>query len=302
MNSLDTKVLLVSGSGFLGSHLLHSLPSHFSSLHYSSRTNSESKTSAKRFHLHLDQPIAPKMENLLRKNSFSLGIICAAVSDPEQCFLHPEFSHRVNVTATQEMVDLFCEFGIKTIFFSSDLVFGGQKDLCTETESTCPTTLYGKQKVLAEEYVLGKHPTNLVLRVSKLMSTFPHPRNPLNPILEALCKNKETKLFFDQFTTPLFIEDIAKAVFLASQRKLNGIYHLGMDQKFSRLEVGMLLSELLKRNPKYLIPSRMAEHPFREYRGPTNTLNSRKFELATDFRFRRFSDSITEIKKNFLID
>jgi dTDP-4-dehydrorhamnose reductase len=120
----------------------------------------------------------------------------------------------------------------------------------------------------------------------------------LNPILASLLHGSETKLFTDQYTTPLFIEDISEAICIAIQNKLSGIYHLGMAEKFSRYEVGLHLSELLGLSHKKLVPFQMKDFSFPEERGPTNTIVSRKFEKETGFSFRNFRDNLVQLREN----
>lgn len=299
MSTHNSKILLVSGTGFLGSYLSRSLPPLFPELSFSSRKPSnESASSGNHISLRLEQPLSPQLTDLLERNRYTHVVLCAAVSDPNECVKDPELSQRVNVDAVKEMAGLLKKFGTKIIFFSSDLVFGGQKDLCTEEENTCPTTIYGRQKVAAEEFLQRECPDSLIFRVSKLMSLNPHPRNLLNPVLAALQQKQEAKLFTDQFTTPLFIEDIPTAISLSIKKNLRGIYHLGIRKKYSRLEMAKTLSELLGTNTEQIVPIQMKDFPFPEYRGPTNTLNSKKFEDVSGMQFRDFSDCLLDLKRN----
>lgn len=300
MNAKDTNLLLISGSGFLGSYLSQSLRTTFSTFKYSTRQENYDREGDRQISLHLDKAIVHQLKDHLKNNKFSAAVICAAISDPNDCIQNPTLSQKVNVEAVKEMGSLFEDHGIKTIFFSSDLVFGGQKDLCTESEETCPTTLYGRQKVAAEEYLLKNHPNSLIFRVSKLMSVNPHPRNMLNPILSALLQKQEAKLFTDQYTTPLFIEDIPGAIASSLNKNLCGIYHLGIKSKYSRYEIGLKLSELLQKDPEKIQPFQMKDFSFSEKRGPTNTLISKKFEDATGFHFREFEDFLPELQKNMV--
>ncbi len=290
------RVLLITGSGFLGSNLQKTLAKRLPNFDYTSR--SLPTIEPNHFSLDLQKPIESQLAPIFSQNDYTHIIVCAAISDPNQCFHQPELSHLVNVTATKQISNLADQIDAQLIFFSSDLVFGGKKDFCLETESTCPTTLYGRQKVEAEEYISSLSSRNIIFRVSKLLSYEPHPRNMLNPILESLLRRKGAKLFTDQYTTPLFIEDITEAICLVIEKNLRGIYHLGMAEKFSRYEVGLHLAELLQLSPKNLIPFQMKDFTFPEERGPTNTIVSKKFTADTNFSFHNFVGFLPQLKEN----
>lgn len=296
MRQQKDRVLLIAGTGFLGSHLQKTLTERIPIFGYTSRTLPPGDVN--HFALDLQKSIEPQLAPIFSQKEYTHIILSAAISDPNQCFQHPELSRLVNVTATMKIANLAKQIGAQVIFFSSDLVFGGKKDFCTETEPTCPTTLYGRQKVEAEEYISGICSRNVIFRVSKLLSCEPHPRNMLNPILEGLLRGKLAKLFTDQYTTPLFIEDISDAICLVIEQKLHGIYHLGMAEKFSRYEVGLHLAELLQLSAKNLVPFQMKDFAFPEERGPTNTIVSRKFEQETGFLFHNFKGFLPKLKEN----
>ena len=282
------KVLLVSGSGFLGSNLAR----HFEQQNIPFQATARSGA----FSLDLEQPLAAQAERIFAEEKFTHLILCAAIADPEDCYRNPERSRRVNLDAPEELWLLARKWNLRPAFFSTDLVFDSARDLRTEEEATCPTTLYGRQKAEAEVRLRETFPETLVFRTSKLMATSVHPRNILVPVVQAIQKGVAYRSFHDQWITPVFAEDVARVVLGAFEQNLSGIYHLAGPERLSRLE---LAREVYRAwGVEGEIPSMSyRDGPFSEPRGPLNTLSAEKIRRELGFAFTPLRQGIAELKK-----
>jgi dTDP-4-dehydrorhamnose reductase len=94
---------------------------------------------------------------------------------------------------------------------------------------------------------------------------------------------------------PVFIEDIAQIILAAGRRKLNGVYHLGTRQVFSRFELNRFVAAAIGCDISLVRPVRMSDNNFSEPRPLHNTLACQKIERALDFQFTEIAEITTEL-------
>jgi len=139
-------------------------------------------------------------------------VICSAITDIEKCSQNQKGSHQINVAGTIDLLEAFKRLNITPIFFSSDYIFNPSKFAHQEEDQRNPSTCYGKQKLLVEEYIENGFDKYLIFRTSKLMSMTAHPKNILLPVIRNLSAGIPTRCFEDQWLNPVFVEDIAELI------------------------------------------------------------------------------------------
>lgn len=280
-----TKILVIGNSGFLGSYLSSAL--NDKNLH---------TDSIGRDVIDLSKPIQSDFIQLLHKTNYNYAVICSAITDVEKCFNDQTLSHQVNVKGTIDLLKVLQDKKITPIFFSSDYVFHSNEAIHTENDSPDPKTCYGQQKLEVENFLENNIENFLIFRTSKLMSKTSHAKNILFPILKNLSANKTTHAFEDQWLNPVFIEDISEVIKRSRDSQLNGIFHLGTRQIFTRYELGQFLASSLGYDPNLIQPIKMQNMTFSEPRPSHNTLNCKKIENALDFKFTEIADALKELK------
>lgn len=135
--------------------------------------------------------------------------------------------YKVNVTGTQNIVNLCQEFGIHLLHVSTDFVFDGGKDTpYTEEDETSPIEWYGKTKAMAEQVVINSKISRTIVRLS-----YPYRANfELKPdLVKKIRAGLETGKLYPQFSdsiiTPTLIDDIAVAFDKIIETKPQGIFH-----------------------------------------------------------------------------
>lgn len=117
----------------------------------------------------LDFTSREQVFEVMEKDCPDVLIHTAAISDISACSADPELSEKVNVTGVRHIADACAEYGIRLIFCSSDQVYMGSpvKEPHREDEPDLkPPTLYAKQKIRAEEYILSVCKDAVILRLS----------------------------------------------------------------------------------------------------------------------------------------
>jgi dTDP-4-dehydrorhamnose reductase len=170
----------------------------------------------------------------------------AAQSSPNFCQSHPIESHSINVTTACNIAGLCADSSIPCVFTSTDLVFNGLNPPYRETDPVCPVSLYGEQKVIAEEGMLERYPLSAVCRMPLMFGmAIPPATSFMQPFIKTLREGQELSLFTDEFRTPVSGKTAAQGLLLALEN-VKGRIHLGGKERISRYDFGRLLVEVLQ--------------------------------------------------------
>jgi dTDP-4-dehydrorhamnose reductase len=156
-------------------------------------------------------------------NNISKIINCAAytyVDGPELNSKNAELCYKVNTEAVKNLVST----KIPMIHISTDYVFDGKKSSpYSELDATNPINIYGKSKVLGEEYILEHSNNSLIVRVSGLYNAT-H-KNFVTTIYKLLQIKSEINVVNDQFMTLTYSDDLVEFLKILENSNKNGIYH-----------------------------------------------------------------------------
>ena len=192
--------------------------------------------------LDLADPVA--VEARFRTDRPELILHCAALSRSPACEADPRLARRLNVEMTRHLVGL--DAGVRLVFFSSDLVFGGRAGGYTEADSPNPLMVYGETKAEAEAVVL-ENAGNLVVRTSLNAGHSPTGDRGVDEQLYAAWRDGRTaRLFSDEIRTPIPATETARAVLDLVRAGARGVIHVSGGERLSRWELGVLLAA---RNP-----------------------------------------------------
>jgi len=293
---LDSKRVLVTGaSGSLGWALSRCLlPGCEVVATYDSHPSVPEGTEA----LRLDLSDKEALGDLLRQNKPDLIFHCAAVTDPDECEQDSRRAMRVNFEATQEIARLARDMGSRLVFTSTDLVFDGSQGDYRETDAARPLGVYGTSKLRAEEAVLNTGPSNLVVRSSLIYGKGSPSRGTfLTGLIETLAGGGRIKLFTDQRRNPILVEDYARALIIAVERDLDGIYHIAGDEALSRFEFGRLVCRAFGYDEALLEAISMEDFDYVAARPLDSTLNTGKFTSATGFNPARIAEALAGLAR-----
>ena len=200
----------------------------------------------------------------------------AAQSSPNFCQTYPEESHLINVTASCNIAGLSADYGIPCVFTSTDLVFDGLNAPYLETDPVCPVSVYGEQKVMAEQGMRSRYPKVALCRMPLMFGVAPPTATSfIQPFIKILREGKELNLFSDEFRTPVSGVTAAKGLLLALE-KVEGLLHLGGKERVPRYDFGRLMVDVLQLPQENLKACKQKDVPMAASRPPDVSLNSSK--------------------------
>lgn len=293
--SLQPRLLITGVSGFLGWNLFLCLRERYEVIGtYSSHPP---PGGAGRF-LPLDVRDGGATARLAREISPEIVIHAAAVTSPALCAARPELARAINFLGTVNVLRAARAVGARLLYTSTDRVFDGRRGWYTEDDAPHPLGPYEANKLAGEREIGKALPEALLARLPLLYG----PKSPshgsfLEWMFEAFRNRTPLKLFADQFRTPLYVEDAARAIgLLLGKPDLAGLYHLGGPERLSRSDFGYRMAEVFGFDPKVIVPARMADEKDIPPTPADVSLNSDKLFQAVGFRGRGVGEGLRACK------
>ncbi len=141
---------------------------------------------------------------------------------------------KVNVVATEYIVEACKKTGKKLLYISTDFVFDGAKDFYTEGDIPHPLGWYGITKYEGEKRVQMLGEQSLIIRPANpyRLDKFTKP-DFVHKLIDRLKSNQDVVAPQDQIFVPTFIDDIAGALKTLVENNASGIYHVVGSQALS---------------------------------------------------------------------
>lgn len=237
---MDDKFIIIGSQGFIGHHLVKA----FQPKLYTSHRNAPYQLNLKN----------PNLRLLPIKNQ-SHVIIAAGCANINDCEMHPQETHAINVTGTLNLVKQSIEMGLYPILFSTDYVFDGKSGDYTEFSPTCPINAYGRQKEELEKRIdeisNGNH---LILRLSKIYSTTNGDASLIDEMMQAFMQKKVVRAATDQIFCPLHIEDLIIILKRLIKNNISGLMNVAGKEKVNRYQIASMVGETLNASTNLIIP------------------------------------------------
>jgi dTDP-4-dehydrorhamnose reductase len=189
-----------------------------------------------------------------------LFIHCAAMSRSPDCQANPVLARKLNAEVPAQLAGIALK--IPFVFFSTDLVFDGQKGNYVETDAVNPMSVYAETKIIAED-IVSRHPRHLIIRTAINGGVSPTGDRGFNEQMRRAWQHGQmTNLFTDEFRSPIHASVTARAVWELVAQKAAGIFHIAGGEKLSRYAIGQLIAA---RNPR--LNARITPDTLKNYHG-----------------------------------
>jgi dTDP-4-dehydrorhamnose reductase len=283
--------LVFGGSGYIGQRLCE----------YLSRKNellagTYFHSSKKGLHyFDLEDPDITKLDVDLNKANYA--IICSAMTNIDQCKADQRKSYKINVDGTKKLIEQLFQKNIFPIFFSSDHVFDGKKGNYSESDKTCPCTVYGSHKAIIENFLLNTRKPFLIARLSKIFGLILSDKTILTSWAEQFKNDETVRCATDQRLSFTYAGDLMEVLDLAMEKKLCGLYNMASPESFSRFELATMLKSQLNIKSGKIVPCSINDFNFLDSRSLDTSLNCKKIIKATGFKFSKMEGCISILKQ-----
>jgi dTDP-4-dehydrorhamnose reductase len=227
---LNHKKILITGSnGMLGSSITKEFIDKIKIVF----TPSESE---------LDITNYSQVNDYIDKTEPDILINCAAYTAVDKCE-EDKVHYAVNGDSLKNLSAKCALKKIKLVHYSTDYIFSG---LCespiSEEEPTSPINEYGKGKLLGEINIRENQNLDyLIFRVQWLFGK--NGKNFVDTILRLSKEKKELRVVGDQWGRPTSTIFLAKILYEALEKDLNGVYNLGANDFCSWYDLACFITE-----------------------------------------------------------
>ncbi len=216
-------IVVVGATGQLGSEfcrILHKGYCELGDLPISLKNINVVELSSKQ----LDISCLNSVVELITKLKPDCVINCAAFTNVDECESSFELAFKVNAIGARNLAIACDAVNSKLVHISTDYVFDGcSTKPYVETDLCNPKNVYGKTKLLAEEYVRSFCNKWFIIRTSWLFGLTG--KNFVKIIAKLAYQNGEVTVVADQFGTPTNVVDLVFSICELLTTNEFGIYH-----------------------------------------------------------------------------
>lgn len=287
------KILITGASGFVGSHLIRQAPpGAMIFAQYHQHPPIGELPARQCIPLDLRQPGWRPVREL------RLDVIIHAAAMPSilACEQQPGLAEQVNTMATIELTDLARETGARLIYTNTDLIYDGRQGNYAESDPVNPLNVYARTKYRAEQYLL-EHCENAVSVRCALMYGKALHRTPTftEQMIDRLRHGESVTLFYDEYRTPILVDDLAAALWELAGNDYCGPLNLGGSEKLSRYAMGKVVCEVLGLPRELLVAKSAAEVDLPAPRPPDCSLDISRAREVLRTRFSGFAEGIARV-------
>ncbi|HDQ25300.1 MAG TPA: dTDP-4-dehydrorhamnose reductase [bacterium] len=166
----------------------------------------------------------------------------AAITDVDKCEAEPDNAYRVNAIGPKNAAIACRKFKAKLVHISTDYVFDGEKGSpYTEFDAPNPVNIYGKSKLLGEDFVKSICNDYCIIRVAWLFGT--KRSHFVDYVADSLVKGSEIIAVKDMVSSPTYAADAASMISKLAVSEEAGTFHSCNKGYCSRVQ---LVEEIMK--------------------------------------------------------
>lgn len=291
MNKTKTRVLILGGSGMLGSTLFRAFSRDPQFKTYGSIRDSRDK---QHFVLELRDALIPNVHldgesgllSVFAEVRPDIVINCIGIiKQLPNANDHLE-SLTINATLPHRLAKYCAATGARLVHFSTDCVFSGKQGLYREEDFPDAYDLYGRTKYLGEV----SYENSITLRTSIIG----HELNRSKSLVDwFLSQSGEVKGFANAVFSGLPTIEVARVVkeYVIPNSKLSGLFHLSVDP-INKYDLLNLVANAYGKSIKIIRDDKLVID---------RSLNSDRFRTATGFKPKPWPDLIKDMYKEYLL-
>lgn len=179
-------------------------------------------------YISLDITDEARVSRVIGETKPDVVIHTAAMTNVDQCETERAACWKLNVDATQYLVNACEQTGTFFLHLSTDFIFDGEAGPYDEVAPANPISYYGESKLRSEELIMAGKANWAIVR-TVLVYGIAHDMSRSNIILwvkGSLEQGKEIKVVDDQLRSPTLAEDLAMGCYLIAEQRAKGVFNI----------------------------------------------------------------------------
>ncbi len=226
-------------------------------------------------------------------------IICSANTSIDQCKNYEAESYQLNVLNTQRLIAQAQSMKIKIVFLSSESVFDGYKGLYDESDLPNPVTIYGKQKLQVEEYIMQNIQEYLIFRISRAVGSSFGEKDVFGEFYNKIKQNEFILCLKNQHFCLTEVSDLVYAIIQAVQNKLNGLFHLSSTNYISRFQLATMYANKIFGGYENIAEKEYDELPFSDHRQILGGLRGDRLNQLLGLHFLDIEEILEKYQQSY---
>ncbi|HQO79662.1 MAG TPA: dTDP-4-dehydrorhamnose reductase [Deltaproteobacteria bacterium] len=246
----------------------------------------------------LDITSLPAIRGFLASCGPDWLINCAAYTDVDGCEKNRDIAYELNARGPGNLARACEEYGSKLLHISTDYVFDGENPKpYEEDDAPNPVNVYGKSKRAGEISVQEGVENYIIVRTQWLFG--PYGKNFVSTILGIAQQQDAISVVNDQWGSPTYARDLARAIRALLECDARGIFHVRNRGKATWFDLAKRAIELVGLST-HVIPVGTKDFP-RPARRPANgILSTRRFARETGRLMPAWQISLKSYIKEYL--
>ena len=239
--------------------------------------------------------IQKEEESLFRIEKLRPDILIhvAAYTDVDGCERDEEKAFAVNAEGTKYVALAASRCRAKMVYLSTDYVFDGNKmEPYVESDLPHPLNVYGRSKLLGEQYAQELVKDGLIIRTQWLYGR--HGKNFVASILQQARVKRALSIVSDQIGSPTYTADLAKAISVLIQFDAQGIFHVANSDRCTWYTFGQAILNLSRMDEVKVIPISSEELGRPAVRPSYSVFNCQKLKEKTGLTLRPWSEALKD--------
>ena len=232
------------------------------------------------------------IEQFVNDNQIDGIVNCAAYTAVDKAEDNEGLCQKLNAEAPAYLAHAIGKRGGWMIQISTDYVFDGTNHTpYTEDEDTCPNSVYGKTKLVAELNVQKLCERSMIIRTAWLYSTFGN--NFVKTMIRLGKEKPELGVIFDQIGTPTYARDLARVIMTAIIKGIvPGIYHFSNEGVISWYDFTKAIHRIAGITTCHVRPLHTAEYPTPAARPHYSVLDKTKIKQTYGIEIPYWEESL----------
>lgn len=234
------KILVTGSNGLLGQKIIAQALKHNITFLATSKGENRNDDCPDNYYRVMDITNEQDVRKVVLEFQPSHIIHTAAITNVDQCELHPEECNLVNTKAVEFLFTIAKEVNAHFQLLSTDFVFDGEKGNYSEEDAVNPLSIYAESKVNAEKLLQKDTYTNWSIVRTIIVYGIGNNLSRSNIICwakSALKKGDPLTIVDDQFRAPTWADDLAWACLEICKKNVKGIYHISGPETMSIYEI-----------------------------------------------------------------